>query len=91
MTLVVGTKGQIVISKEIRDKMGVKPGWVALERLVGDHVEVYFVPPEHNRSLKGALLPHIRKNIAPGKEWDNARNRAWDKAARKKIMGEKQK
>ncbi|MBC8421360.1 MAG: AbrB/MazE/SpoVT family DNA-binding domain-containing protein, partial [Actinobacteria bacterium] len=38
MTLVVGTKGQIVISKEIRDKMGVKPGWIALERLVGDHV-----------------------------------------------------
>ena len=90
MALIVGTKGQIVISKDIRDKMGVKLGWIALERLVGDHVEVYFVPPEHNRSLKGALLPHIKTNIASGKEWDNARNRAWDKAARKKIMGEKQ-
>jgi len=88
---VVGSKGQIVISKEIRDKIGVKPGWIALERLVGDHVEVYFVPPEHSKSLKGALLPHIKAHIAPGKEWDEARNKAWNKAARDKIMGEKQK
>lgn len=47
----VGQKGQIVIEKRIRDKLGVKPGWQALQLLVGDHVEVYFVPPEHNRSL----------------------------------------
>jgi len=91
VALVVGTKGQIVISKEIRDKIGVKPGWIALERLAGDHVEVYFVPPEHNKSLKGVLLPHIKKHIAPGKKWDEARNKTWDKAARNKIMGGKQK
>lgn len=91
MALVVGTKGQIVISKEIRDKIGIKPGWIALEQLVGDHVEVYFVPPEHSKSLKGALLPHLKTNIAPGKEWDGARNKAWSKEARNKIVGEKQK
>ena len=91
MAHLVGTKGQIVISKEIRDKIGIKPGWIALEQLAGDHVEVYFVPPEHSRSLKGALLPHVKTNIAPGKEWHEARNKAWDKEARNKIMGEKQK
>ncbi len=64
MTLVVGSKGQIVISKEIRDKIGNKPGWITLEQLVGEHVEVYFVPPEHSRSLKGApLLPTFWTNI----------------------------
>ena len=91
MALTVGSKGQIVIAKEIRDKIKIKPGWIALERLVGDHVEVYFVPPEHNRSLKGALLPNIKTHIAPGKEWRKARNKAWDKAARNKIMGEEHK
>ena len=91
MTILVGTKGQIVISKEIRDKIGIKPGWIALEQLVDDHVEVYFVPPEHSKSLKGVLLPHLKTNIAPGKEWDEARNKAWSKEARNKIVGEKQK
>ena len=91
MALIVGSKGQIVISKEIRDKIGIKPGWIALEQLAGDHVEVYFVPPEHSKSLKGTLLPHVKTSIAPGKEWDEARNKTWDKEARNKIVGEKQK
>lgn len=90
MTLVVGSKGQIVISKEIRDKIGIKPGWIALERLTGDHVEVYFVPPEHRKSLKSSLLPHIKKHIAQGKEWNEVRDNVWDKAARKKISEGKQ-
>jgi hypothetical protein len=28
-----------------------------VQRLVDDHVEIYFVPPEHNRSLLGILGP----------------------------------
>ena len=87
MVLVVGTKGQIVISKEIRDKIGIKPGWIALEQLIGDHVEVYFIPPEHSESLKGSLLSHIKKHVAQGKEWNEVRSKVWDEAAKKKIMG----
>lgn len=37
---VVGHKGQVVIAKEIRDSLGIGPGWVALQRVVDDHVEI---------------------------------------------------
>jgi AbrB family looped-hinge helix DNA binding protein len=81
----VGTKGQIVIEKGIRDRLGIKPGWVAMQRLVDDHVEVFFVPPPHDRSLKGVLAGQIRRTVAPGEEWDRAREAAWEEAAREKA------
>jgi AbrB family looped-hinge helix DNA binding protein len=70
----VGPKGQIVISKHIRDRLGVEPGWHALQVLVDDHVEIYFIPPPHNRSLAGCLAPYIRP-IA-----DDQDEAAWDEA-----------
>lgn len=85
MAYVVGSKGQIVIAKDIRDKLGVESGWIAIQRLVGDHVEMYLVPPEHADSLKGSLKKHLKGRAAPGKEWDRAREAAWDKASRGKM------
>jgi bifunctional DNA-binding transcriptional regulator/antitoxin component of YhaV-PrlF toxin-antitoxin module len=55
MANVVGRKGQVVIEKEIRDRLGVGPGWKATQRVVDDHVELRFIPPTHNRSLAGCL------------------------------------
>jgi len=75
----------VVIAKEIRERLGVEPGWMALQRLVGDHVEVYFVPPEHRKSLKGSLAAHLKVRIPPGEEWDRAREAAWNKAANEKA------
>ena len=60
----VGSKGQLVISKEIRDRLGIKPGWTACQLLVDDHVETHFVPPEHNRSLKSSLDAYTDRAIA---------------------------
>ena len=57
----VGAQGQVVIDKQIRNELGVRPGMVAIQQRVGDHVEIRFVPEEHNRSLAGAARPHIRR------------------------------
>jgi AbrB family looped-hinge helix DNA binding protein len=85
MSHVVGPKGQVVIAKEIRDRLGIQPGWIALQRVVDDHVEMYFLPPEHHRSLKGSLADHVEVRVAPGKTWDQARETAWSEAARQKV------
>ena len=89
MTYTVGTKGQVVIAKDIRETLGVKPGWIAVQRLAGDHVEIYLIPPEHRGSLKGALKDHIKTSVAPGKEWDRAREIAWKHAGEAKAAGGK--
>jgi bifunctional DNA-binding transcriptional regulator/antitoxin component of YhaV-PrlF toxin-antitoxin module len=81
MSYLVGSKGQVVISKEIRDSLGVRPGWVALQRQVDDHLEVYFLPPEHRKSLKGSLGKYINADISPGEDWDKVREFAWHEAA----------
>ncbi len=78
MSTKVGPKGQVVIEKEIRDELGIGPGWIALQRVVDGRVEITFIPPEHNRSLKGILAPYIKGSIAPTPEaWAEAREQAW--------------
>lgn len=81
----VGTKGQVVIEKELRDKLGVQPGWLAIQRLVDGHVEIYFIPPEHNRSLKGILARYVDRPLPTGEEWDRVREAAWADAMREKY------
>jgi bifunctional DNA-binding transcriptional regulator/antitoxin component of YhaV-PrlF toxin-antitoxin module len=85
MTYSVGPKGQVVIAKEIRDQLGVKPGWIALQRLVGDRVEIYFLPPEHNQSLKGILSHQTEIHIPLGKAWEQARDKAWEREANEEF------
>ncbi len=82
MEYVVGPKGQVVIAKRIRERLGVEPGWRAVQRLVGDHVEIHFIPPPHRRSLKGALAPHVKRKVPPGESWDEARVAAWASCVR---------
>ncbi|MCS7289764.1 MAG: AbrB/MazE/SpoVT family DNA-binding domain-containing protein [Roseiflexaceae bacterium] len=83
MASIVGPKGQIVINKDIRERLGIKPGWIALQRLVDGHVELYFVPPEHDQSLKGSLAAHI-KTIVGNESWAEVRALAWETAVRQK-------
>ena len=73
----VGQKGQVVISKEIRDKLGVGSGWLALQSIVDGHVEIHFLPPEHNRSLMGCLKDFIQPGVAEGLSWEEIRRLAW--------------
>ena len=85
MTYKVGRKGEVVIRKELRDQLGIEPGWIALQRLVDNRVEIQFIPPEHNESLKGSLAGYVKKSIASGKEWDEAREVAWKQRAEEKM------
>ncbi len=80
----VGRKGQVVIEKEIRERLGVEPGSLAIQKVVGDHVEIYFVPPVHRTSLLGVLAASTRRRV-PVEEWDRAREQAWAEAAREKF------
>ena len=76
MPYLVGPKGQVVIAKEIRERLGIRPGWRVIQRLVDDHVELYFLPPPNKASLKGLLRDKIRGTVSE-EAWAEARERAW--------------
>ena len=51
-------KGQIVIPKEIRDVLGIKPGKQLSIKLVGDHVEIRPLPNDPIEFLTGIFKDH---------------------------------
>ena len=87
MPSVVGQKGQVVISKEIRDRLGVEPGWMAVQSVVDGHLEIHFFPPEHNRSLLGCLKDHIPPGAGEGISWEEMREKAWAEAVKDRWLG----
>jgi hypothetical protein len=52
-----------------------------VQALVGDRVEIRFVPPPHSRSVFGVLAGHARRDVS-GREWAAVRQEAWERAAR---------
>jgi AbrB family looped-hinge helix DNA binding protein len=76
----VGSKGQVVIEKGIRDALGIEAGYIAVQRKVGDRVELRFFPPEHSRSLRGLLRRQIGAHVDRD-QWEAAREEAWRRAA----------
>ena len=80
MASTVGEKGQVVIEKPIRDILGIQPGFMAVQSVRDDHVEIRFYPPEHNRSLRGVLAGQIQRTLSP-QDWQRAREEAWSHAA----------
>jgi AbrB family looped-hinge helix DNA binding protein len=84
MANTVGQKGQVVIEKEIRKKLGIEPGWVALQKLSGNHVELYFIPPKHNRSLKGSLSEYTTVLVSES-DWHETVDAALAREAKRKV------
>jgi hypothetical protein len=60
----VGTKYQMVIERQARQALGVAPGWRAVQTVVDDHLEVRFLPPEHDESLAGSLRAYAGSKAA---------------------------
>jgi AbrB family looped-hinge helix DNA binding protein len=81
MLATVGQKGQIVIEKALRDALGLRPGYFAVQKLVSDHIEIYFYPPEHTRSLRGRLANKSQKRMNTD-DWQLVREAAWHDAAK---------
>ena len=81
MAHLVGEKGQVVIEKPLREALGVQPGFVTVQTVVGDHLEIRFFPPEHRRSLRGRLAGFARRSVAAA-DWTQAREEAWAEAVR---------
>ena len=85
MASTVGTRGQITIEKQLRDELGVKPGWRAIQRRVGNHVDLRFIPPRHRDSLRGALADPNAPKFSTDEELEEAIDRAWELEVREKF------
>lgn len=82
---IVGQRGQVVIPKPIREQLGIEPGWVAMPRVVGNRVEITFLPPEHSASLGGALSAYARPDLETDDALHDAMDEAWTLAARDEL------
>jgi bifunctional DNA-binding transcriptional regulator/antitoxin component of YhaV-PrlF toxin-antitoxin module len=89
MATKVGEKGQVVIEQPIREALGVEPGFVAVQTLVGDHIEIRFFPPEHQRSLKGILAGYVQRSVT-SEEWPKVREDSWAQAALEDWTGKEE-
>jgi bifunctional DNA-binding transcriptional regulator/antitoxin component of YhaV-PrlF toxin-antitoxin module len=88
MSTVVGTRGQVTIERDIREAIGVKPGWRAIQRRIGDQVVITFRPPKHRRSLLGILSDPEAPRLESSDAFQSAVEQAWDAAARDSLRSE---
>ena len=56
-------KGQIIMPKEIRDKLGIKPGTAVSVKLVDDHAEIKPLPDDPIEFLTG-IFKEQRRSLA---------------------------
>ncbi|RIK07990.1 MAG: AbrB family transcriptional regulator [Acidobacteria bacterium] len=80
----VGTKGQIVIEKQIRDRLGIEEGSLAIQTIIDDRVEIRFFPPEHNESLRGVLRQYAKAALTD-EELAEAVDSSWAEASAEKM------
>jgi AbrB family looped-hinge helix DNA binding protein len=58
----ISSKGQIVIPKHIRDKVGLKPGSLVDVKIANEHIELIPLPEDPIKALRGSLKS--RKSLA---------------------------
>jgi hypothetical protein len=69
----VSARGQITIDRAVRRALSIKSGMEAVQLPVDDHLEVYFLPPRHRRSLFRTLPPCERR---VGDDWESLEEQA---------------
>lgn len=77
MSGTVGSKGQVVIEKSIRNRLGIEQGTHTIQKVVDDHVEIYFLPNRGKGSLQGILAHHIKAKYSTEEELRNAIEDIW--------------
>lgn len=67
------SKGQIVIPKEIRDKLGITPGKRVLLRVVDEHAEITPLPDDPIKEMRGFLKggKSLSKELLAERKKDN--------------------
>ena len=67
------SKGQVVIPKEIRKRLGITPGKRLLFRVVEDHAEINPLPDDPIAALRGTLkgAKSLTKELLAGRKKDN--------------------
>lgn len=70
MSTVATSRGQITVGREARERLGVRPGTVAVQQVVGNQLLVTFIPAPHDRSLAGVLGKPPRSVSG---DWDEVR------------------
>ena len=74
MVNVVGERFQITIDKKVRERLGIKPGDLAIERAENGRLVVDFVTGAHRQSLLGIFK---RPDLPPITDWEAIKDRAW--------------
>jgi AbrB family looped-hinge helix DNA binding protein len=74
MANVVGERFQITIDKKVREDLGIQPGDMAIEKVEGGRLVVYFVPKPHRESLLGILK---QPGLEPITDWQAVKEAAW--------------
>src|SRR6266498_3102599 len=80
----VGTKYQMVIEREARERLGIRAGWEAVQAVVGDRLEVRFLPPEHRESLAGSLRRYGKRRVA---DYAAEKRAAWESEVAERRVG----
>lgn len=77
MATLVGSQGEVLLEDSLRTELGIGPGWQVLQQRVGNHIELRFLPPRHQRSLRGVLSRPEGPHFATDAELQTAIEDAW--------------
>src|SRR5207245_5270006 len=79
MAAKVGARYQMVIEKDVRERLGIEPGAIAVQTVVDGKLEAQSLPAPHNRSLAGTFHKYS-KGPVDDDEWHKIKAPAWDAA-----------